>query len=99
MTVSYWLDGLLFEWDDRKARDNLDKHGVRFEEAAETFLDPFGREAADASIHDEDRIALIGNTLENRMLLVVHVERAAVTRIISARPATRAERKLYERAR
>ena len=99
MNVSYRLEGLLFEWDDRKALENEDKHGVTFEERAESFLDPFVCEAEDKSVPDEDRVGLIGHTRRGRLLLVVHVERGIVTRIISARPATRAEKKYYEQHR
>ena len=96
MNVSYILHGVAFEWDDEKARINAEKHGVRFEEAAEVFFDNFGR-TIDASVGDEIRAGLVGFSFSQRMLLVVHVERTAATRIISARTATRAERKLYER--
>jgi uncharacterized DUF497 family protein len=96
MNVSYSLRGLAFEWDDGKARTNADKHGVTFEEAAEVFFDNFAR-TVDGSVGDEVRSAIIGYSSSQRMLLVVHVERMAATRIISARAATRAERKMYER--
>jgi|ERR1044071_716464 uncharacterized DUF497 family protein len=99
MNVSYRLDTFLFEWDDRKALENDEKHGVTFEEAAEAFLDLLVCEAEDTSVLEEDRTGLIGYTKRGRMLLVVYVERALVTRIISARPATRAEKKLYEQHR
>ena len=96
MTVSYILHGLAFEWDDEKARTNADKHGVTFEEAAEVFFDDFAR-SLDASVGNEVRAAMLGFTFSQRMLLVVHVERSSATRIVSARAATRAERRMYER--
>ncbi|HET7464389.1 MAG TPA: BrnT family toxin [Longimicrobium sp.] len=99
MNISYRLDGHLFEWDDRKALENFDKHGVTFEEAAEVFFDLFVCEAEDASVGDEDRNGLIGYTRRGRILVVVHVDRRMATRIISARPATRAEKKYYEQHR
>lgn len=95
MDVSYILHGLVFEWDDEKSRANADKHGVTFEEAAEVFFDNFGR-TIDASVGDEVRAGMVGYSFSQRMLLVVHVERTSATRIISARTATRAERKRYE---
>jgi|SRR4051812_21478726 len=96
MTVSCRLQDWEFEWDDQKARSNLEKHGITFEEAAEAFLDPFSR-MADASVAEEIRDAIVGYSYAQRLLLVVFVERAPVTRIVSARPATRAERRDYER--
>lgn len=84
-----------FEWDDNKAQTNIEKHGVTFEEAAEVFLDPF-YQMGDASASNEQRNFIIGYSLEQRLLLVVYIERGHRTRIISARPATRTERKLYE---
>jgi uncharacterized DUF497 family protein len=95
MTVSYHLQEWAFEWDEQKARSNVEQHGVTFEEAAEAFLDPFSL-VADASVSSEQRESILGYSFAQRLLLVVHVERSAVTRIVSARPATRAERKLYE---
>jgi uncharacterized DUF497 family protein len=97
MDVTYRLQGVTFEWDEDKARANVEKHGVTFEEAAEAFFDPFSL-AGDASVQGEDRDFLLGYSLAQRLLLVVHIDRSNRTRIISARPATRAERKLYERA-
>jgi hypothetical protein len=87
--------GRLFEWDEDKARSNVEKHGVTFEEAAEAFFDPFSQ-GGDASSGAERRDFLLGYSLTQRLLLVVHTDRSSRTRIISARPATRAERKLYE---
>ncbi|HKP76442.1 MAG TPA: BrnT family toxin [Longimicrobiaceae bacterium] len=95
MTVSYHLEDCAFEWDDEKARSNYDKHGVTFEEAAEAVLDPMAR-PGEASVVGETRNSLMGFSYAQRLLLVVAVEKTAVTRIISARPATRAERKAYE---
>jgi hypothetical protein len=68
---------------------------VTFEEAAEAFFDPF-YQTGDASVNDEWRAFVLGYSLAQRLLLVIYIERGERTRIISARPATRAERKLYE---
>jgi uncharacterized protein len=93
----YQLQGVEFEWDESKARDNLEKHGVTFEEAAEIFFDPFYQKG-DASAEDDQREFVIGYSVAQRLLLVVYVERGERTRIISARRATRRERRLYEEA-
>jgi uncharacterized DUF497 family protein len=98
MDVTYQLQGVLFEWDDNKAQINVQKHGVTFEEAAEAFFDPF-YQTGDASVNDnEERNFIIGYTFSQRLLLAVYTERDDRNRIISARPATRAERIIYEEA-
>ncbi len=98
MDVNYKLQGVQFEWDEDKAQSNIQKHGVTFEEAAEVFLDPF-YQTGDASVDDmEERDFIIGYTFLQRLLLAVYTERKDKTRIISARAATRAERKVYEEA-
>lgn len=95
MDIIYLLQGLEFEWDENKARSNLSKHGVSFEEAAEMFFDPFYQEG-DATVDDEQRDFILDYSLSQRMLLVVYLERGRRYRMISARPATRLERKHYE---
>jgi len=95
MDVLYPLQGNIFVWDAGKANSNRQKHGVTFEEAAEAFLDPF-YQTGDASTPEEERDFLLGYTLSQRLLLVVHVQRHDYIRLISARPATPAERKIYE---
>ncbi len=98
MDIIYQLQGILFEWDENKAKINIQKHGVTFEEAAEVFFDPF-YQTGDASIDEgEARDFIIGYTFSQRLLLAVYTERGNSTRIISARLATRAERKVYEEA-
>jgi uncharacterized DUF497 family protein len=97
MDTVYQLQGIEFEWDKNKADNNLEKHGVTFEEAAEVFFDPF-YQVGDATSNHEQRDFIIGYSLSIRLLLVVYVERSERTRIISARPTTRTERKLYEQA-
>jgi uncharacterized DUF497 family protein len=90
------LQGIHFAGDADKARSNLARHGVSFEQAAEAFFDPFFR-LVDASQNDEARDALLGADRSSRVLYVVHlqVERDRI-RLISARRATREERRLYE---
>ncbi|WP_041332939.1 BrnT family toxin [Roseiflexus sp. RS-1] len=99
MDVVYRLQGVEFEWDDQKSRLNIVNHGVTFEEAAEVFFDPF-YQYGDATPNDvnEQRNFVLGYPVAQRLLLVVYTERRERTRIISARLATRAERKLYESA-
>jgi len=95
MDSVYRLQGVEFEWDTNKFQINLEKHGVSFEEAAEVFFDPFYQEG-DAMANDEQRNFILGYSRTQRLLLVVYVERSLRIRIISSRPATRTERKLYE---
>jgi uncharacterized DUF497 family protein len=96
MDVHFIYGGQRFCWDSEKARSNLVKHGVRFEQACEVFFDPFVR-LLDATPEDEAREAALGLTEEWTLLFVVHLVREEETiRIISARPATREERRLYE---
>ena len=95
MDSVYRLQGVEFEWDTNKFQINLEKHGVSFEEAAEVFFDPFYQEG-DATANDEQRNFILRYSRTQRLLLVVYVERSLRIRIISSRPATRTERKLYE---
>jgi hypothetical protein len=83
-----------FEWDDAKAESNLAKHGVSFSEAATVFADPLAVFLDDGSA--TDRVIVIGTSIRERLLCVVHVERGVRDRIITARPANRAERDVYE---
>ncbi len=88
---------MIVEWDDRKAAANARKHGVPFHEAATvlehalsiTFRDP------DHSL-EESRFLTIGLSAIGRILMVAHTEGAEAVRLISARPATRSERRFYE---
>jgi uncharacterized DUF497 family protein len=83
-----------FEWDETKARANLRKHGVSFAEAATCFLDPEAFTAPDKDF--PDRFVLIGLSRQLRVLFVVSAEAGERIRIISARKATPAQRKVYE---
>lgn len=86
-----------FEWEETKALANLRKHKVSFEEASTVFEDDLsltGRDP-DHSI-GEHRFVTFGVSSENRVLAVSHTERGGKIRIVSARPATRMERKMYE---
>ncbi len=88
---------LQFTWDPRKAAANLRKHGVGFPEAATAFADPLSLTIPDPD-HSagEERFVLIGQSERRRLVVVAHVERGELIRIISARPATRRERNSYE---
>jgi uncharacterized DUF497 family protein len=89
--------GLEFEWDLRKGAANILKHKVSFEEAATVFGDPLGRILADPRhSHGEERFVLLGLSDRRHMLAVMYVDRGKAIRIVSARKATRRERKDYE---
>lgn len=89
-----------FEWDTVKAAANVTAHGVEFEEAVTVFQDPLAKihDDPDHSL-DEKREILIGHSREGRLLLVSFADRRSRIRIISARTATRRERRDYEEAR
>jgi uncharacterized DUF497 family protein len=96
MDVHFIYGGQRFRWDAEKARSNFLKHGVRFEQACEVFFDPFVQ-MLDAAAEDEAREVALGLAEDWTLLYVVHLVREeSVIRIISARPATRAERRNYE---
>ena len=86
------------KWDARKARANLAKHGVSFDEASTAFYDEFGLllDDPDASVQ-EDRFILLGLSSRMWLLVVVHCFREPdeTIRIISARPAVQYETDLY----
>ncbi len=91
--------GLLFEWDERKAKQNLGKHGVSFEEASTVFGDTLSV-TIDDPFHSmkEQRCVTLGHSTKQRLLVVVHTNRGGRIRIISTRVATRHERNTYEEA-
>jgi uncharacterized DUF497 family protein len=86
-----------FEWDREKAKKNLKKHKVSFDEAMTVFYDPLAATFDDMNHSvDEQRLITIGYSSHKRLLLVAHTERGKTIRIISARPATAHERKRHE---
>jgi hypothetical protein len=86
-----------FEWDPDKAARNLAKHGVSFDEAATVFGDPLAMTYFDPDHSDEeDRFVTFGHSDQGRLLIVSHTDREVRVRIISARAATRKERRQYE---
>ena len=90
-----------FEWDDEKARINQQKHHVSFETAREVFADPLHRSVQDRIEDGEQRWNTIGMVGGVVLLIVAHTWRDdhgdEVIRIISARKATKKERRDYER--
>jgi uncharacterized protein len=88
---------VVFKWDPAKATANL-KHGVDFHEAATVLNDTLSTTYPDVdhSSPAELRFVTVGMSEQNRILVVAHVERGDAIRIISARQATRRERKFYE---
>ena len=96
------MNELRFEWDDRKDRANVRKHGVSFSEARTAFYDENAIQFDDPDhSEDEDRFILLGMSFRLRILVVCHCfrESETVVRIISARKADRAEERHYWRRR
>ncbi len=86
-----------FEWDPGKAAENLARHGVSFEEAATVFRDVLSATGADPDhSFDEERFVTFGVSTHDHLLTIAHTDRDDTIRIISARPATPSERKIYE---
>ena len=94
------MDLISFEWDEKKARANLSKHSVSFDEAQTIFFDSNARMIFDPDhSSSEDRFILLGISALLRVLIVCHCCRendGKVIRIISARKAKRKEQKQYE---
>jgi hypothetical protein len=86
-----------FEWNPDKAPLNLEKHGISFLEAATVFNDPLSVTFPDPD-HSigESRYIIIGVSRFGQLLVVAHTDRGQKVRIISARKATRQEKKFYE---
>jgi hypothetical protein len=88
-----------FEWDDRKAAENLKKHGVAFEDAAAVFDDEHAFTDVAKTVDEEQRFKTTGYADEYALLTVIHTHRGdgddLVVRIISARAASRRERREY----
>ena len=94
--VVYERNGIRFNWDAEKAELNLRKHGVAFEEACQIFFDPFIHLYRSEMLGGEGRETVIGLTEGWRLLAVVCTFREEAIRIISARPVSPGERKIYE---
>lgn len=89
-----------FEWSEAKAKSNINKHGISFEEAKSVFFDEYAIQFYDdeSSQLEEDRFLMLGTSNDANILLVCHCERqeGETIRIISARKATKSERRYYE---
>ena len=86
-----------FEWDPKKARSNLRKHKVSFEEAATALRDPMSATGLDPDHSEsEERFVTFGVSERGRLLVVAHTEEDETIRIISARAASKGEKRLYE---
>ena len=93
---------LRFEWDDRKEKTNIKKHGISFDEARTVFYDENAVQFFDPDhSEDEDRFILLGISFKLRALVVCHCFRKSetVVRIISARKADKDEERVYWRLR
>ena len=88
---------LTFEWNEGKAKENLRKHKISFEEAKTVFNDPFLMTFPDPEhSENEQRYLNIGSSSKGRVLVVIHTERDANIRFINCRRATTNERSAYE---
>ena len=96
MKITHKIEDIDFEWDKDKADANLENHEVSFSEASEVFFDPFVHHTEPREEKGETRDAAIGLTKKWRLLYVAYAWRKLVIRLISARKATKAERKKYE---
>lgn len=92
---------MLFDWDPAKARTNLKKHGVSFELAITIFSDPLHLSIPESKSRGEERWVSMGRAANASTLVVVHINKeqtslGEVIRVISARKATKKERREYE---
>ena len=91
------MQPLLFTHDPAKAKSNIQKHGVSFEEAETVFLDSLASTLPDDQHSiDEERFITVGTSSQGRLLFVVYTESESTVRIIGARLATATERHQYE---
>ena len=98
--IEFHQHGMVFKWNELKAEENVQKHGITFEEAATAFRDDFAQLYDDEEhSSDETRFILLGYSVISRLLIVCHCYRGddeSTIRIISARKATQHERHIYE---
>ena len=88
---------MIFDWDKNKAKKNLSKHQISFDEAQTVFKDPLFIDFYDPDhSEDEERYLIVGKSNQGNLLIVSYTERESSIRIISARKVTKAERKAYE---
>jgi hypothetical protein len=84
------------EWDPKKAKTNFQKHGIHFADAEIVLFDPNSLSMEDIEAEGEQRFIALGYDAVGRLLVVVYTYRRDNIRIISARHATKRERKTYE---
>jgi len=88
---------MIYEWDENKAKLNLAKHGVSFDDARTVFADPFYVDFYDPDhSYTEDRFIILGKSARGKLLFVSYMERNNSIRLISAREATPSEQRAYE---
>ena len=85
-----------FEWDEEKAKENLEKHGIDFADAATAFEDTMALTMPDPASEKEERFVTLGTDALERLLVIAYTWRDDRIRLISARKATRRERRQYE---
>lgn len=85
-----------FEWDEAKNRANVAKHGIDFADACQIFEGPVLTELDARFAYGEARLKTYGVLYETMIVAVIHTDRDGTTRLISARTASRKERKVYE---
>ena len=85
-----------FEWDEEKAKENLEKHGIDFADAVTAFEDTVALTMPDPGSEEEERFVTLGTDALERLLVIAYTWRDDRIRLISARKATRRERRQYE---
>jgi uncharacterized protein len=85
-----------FEWDEDKAKENLEKHGIDFADAVTAFEDMMALTMPDPASEEEERCVTLGTDALERLLVIAYTWREDRIRLISARKATRRERRQYE---
>ena len=85
-----------FEWDEEKAKENLEKHGIDFADAVTAFEDTMALTMPDPASEEEERFVTLGTDSLERLLVIAYTWRDDRIRLISARKATRRERRRYE---
>lgn len=87
------------EWDPDKAEANVEKHDIDFADAVGVFEDDWALTIKEECVHGEQRFATLGMDFLGRVLVVFYTYRGEEIRLISARSATKRERRTYERNR
>ena len=85
------------EWDPAKAKSNLGKHGISFSDVEPAFYNEFALSMPDPFSPSEERFIVVGRDALSRVLTIAYTYRGEHIRVISARPATKAERRTYEK--